>query len=141
MRKRALILSAGIVVVRRVEGQWRYLILRAYAHWDFPKGEVEEGESPLATAQREVVEETGIRNLHFRWGMIFRETEPYRNGSKRARYYLAETREAAVTFSVNPAIGGPEHHEYRWADLAELNKLAGRRLQPIIDWARAAVES
>ncbi|HTL48260.1 MAG TPA: NUDIX domain-containing protein [Verrucomicrobiae bacterium] len=33
--------------------------------WSFPKGHVEEGETHLETAQREIVEETGIRELEF----------------------------------------------------------------------------
>ena len=53
-------LSAGVVVLRdTVEGP-RYLLLRAYKHWDFPKGMVEVDEAPLDAARREVAEETGI---------------------------------------------------------------------------------
>jgi len=41
-----MILSAGIIIVRQLEGKWFYLFLRAYNFWDFPKGEVEIGETP-----------------------------------------------------------------------------------------------
>ena len=37
-------LSAGVVVVRNVQGSWLFLMLRAYRNWDFPKGLVEPGE-------------------------------------------------------------------------------------------------
>ena len=60
--------SAGIVVVRRQNGEWRLLILRAYRNWDFPKGLIEPSESPLAAARRETTEETGLADLDFRWG-------------------------------------------------------------------------
>lgn len=136
-----MILSAGIIIVRRVEGGWRYLLLRAYAHWDFPKGEVEKGETPFEAAVREVREETGLHDLAFRWGTVFKETEPYTSGRKKARYYLAETEQAVVRFSVNPALGRPEHHEYRWVDFGELRKLASLRLHPVIEWARTMIES
>jgi bis(5'-nucleosidyl)-tetraphosphatase len=136
----AMILSAGIIVVRRAEGCWLYLLLRAYDYWDFPKGEVEEGEKPFAAAQREVKEETGLENLSFRWGGVFKETEPYGTKQKTARYYLAVTEEAAVTFSVNPELGRPEHHEFRWLAGDDLRQRTVKRLHPIIAWAREIVE-
>ena len=54
-------LTAGCVVYRGAGSQRRYLLLRAYDYWDFPKGRVEPGEEPLAAALREVEEETGLR--------------------------------------------------------------------------------
>ena len=55
------ILSAGVVVVRHTDDGWRVLLLRVYNYWDCPKGVVEPGEDPLATARREAREETGTR--------------------------------------------------------------------------------
>jgi 8-oxo-dGTP pyrophosphatase MutT (NUDIX family) len=134
-----MILSTGIIVLRREEGEWLGLFLRAFRNWDFPKGEVEPGESPLATAIRETCEETGIAELEFRWGEAFTETEPYNRGAKRARYYLAATTRREVVFAVNPAIGGPEHHEYRWLSWPQLRRLAPERLKPVIAWAEEVV--
>ena len=134
-----MILSAGIVVVRREDDRWKFLLLRAFRNWDFPKGEVEPGESPLAAALRETREETGLAELDFKWGTVFQETAPYNRGAKTARYYLAETRQAAVVFAVNPALGGPEHHEYRWVDQEELERLAPARLKPVVAWAARMV--
>ena len=57
--------SAGVVVVRRSAGGWRYLLLRAYGYWDFPKGEVEPGEDPLEAARRELLDMSGkTHTLH-----------------------------------------------------------------------------
>lgn len=89
-------LSAGMVVTHQVNHECRYLLLRAYNYWDFPKGIVEPTEDPFEAARREVEEETSLRNLDFPWGQVFRETEPYGAG-KVARYYLAATQEVAVT--------------------------------------------
>lgn len=130
-----MILSAGIVVVRREEDGWRYLFLRAYRNWDFPKGVVEPGEEPLDAAKREVAEETGIQDLRFRWGTVYQETAPYSSGKKKARYYLAETRASRVVFSVNPEIGRAEHHEYRWLTEDEIWGLAPKRLHGVVAWA------
>ena len=41
--------SAGVVVVRPGDDGWRYLVLRAFRNWDFPKGLVESDEQPLAS--------------------------------------------------------------------------------------------
>ena len=126
-------LSAGVVVVRRCPQGWRILLLRAYRNWDFPKGQVEPGEEPLAAARREVREEAGIDDLRFEWGEDFRETEPYAKG-KVARYYLAATPAEHLTLPVNPELGHPEHHEYRWVSLPEALALAPPRLAPILRW-------
>jgi 8-oxo-dGTP pyrophosphatase MutT (NUDIX family) len=135
-----MILSAGIIVVRKEQEGWKYLFLRAFRNWDFPKGEIQAGESPRETAVRETREETGITELRFHWGEVFKETEPYKRGTKIARYYLAQTSADQVVFAVNPEIGGPEHHEYRWLSGSELERLTPARLLPVIRWARGIVE-
>jgi bis(5'-nucleosidyl)-tetraphosphatase len=133
-------LSAGVIVVRRVQGQgdWHYLLLRAYNYWDFPKGIVETGEEPLGAARREVEEETGLTELNFRWGHGFSETEPYGKG-KTARYYVAETQQAEIILPISPELGHPEHHEYRWASYQEARGLLVPRVARILDWAHALI--
>ena len=127
-------LSAGFVVARETSDGWRFLLLRAYKLWDFPKGLVEPGESPLATARRETQEEAGIADLELRWGDVYAETAPY-SGNKVARYYLGRVRSDAVTLGVNPALGRPEHHEYRWVSFGDAKALLPTRLQGVIAWA------
>jgi len=136
-----MILSAGLVIVRKEKDSWKFLFLRAYRNWDFPKGEVESGEDPMDTAKRESQEEAGITDLKFPWGHVFKETEPYRNGKKVARYYLAETSQSEVTSSINPELGNPEHHEYRWLTFQDIKNLAPERLLPIIDWAQGIIKN
>lgn len=127
-------LSAGIVVVRATQGGERVLLLRAYKNWDFPKGLVEPGEEPRVAAIRETAEETGIADLDLAWGDEFVETEPYAR-NKVARFFLARTRTERVVLGVNPQLGRPEHHEYRWVGLAEAYALAPPRLRPVLTWA------
>ncbi|HWJ04610.1 MAG TPA: NUDIX domain-containing protein [Steroidobacteraceae bacterium] len=134
MTSRPTRLSAGVVVVRREDGAWRYLLLRAFNHWDFPKGMVEDGEEPLAAAVREVQEESLIDDLVFAWGESSTQTGPY-SGGKVARYYVAETRRREVTLPFNPLIGRPEHSEYRWVGYDEAMQLVSPRVRPVVRWA------
>jgi 8-oxo-dGTP pyrophosphatase MutT (NUDIX family) len=127
-------LSAGVVVVRNVKGSWRFLMLRAYRNWDFPKGVVEPGEEPLAAAIREVAEETLIEDLQFGWDEVYRETAPYSH-KKVARYYIARTSTEAVTLPVRPELGRPEHNEARWVTFEQGLALCSPRLDPILRWA------
>ena len=129
------ILSAGVVVVRKADDDWRVLLLRAYNYWDCPKGEVESGEDPLATARREVREETAIEDLEFRWGEKFVETPPY-SKNKVARYYLAATATADVKLPISPELGRAEHHEWRWLSFEEASGLTVPRVRAVIEWAR-----
>lgn len=136
---RAPALSSGIVVLRRAPEGWRFLMLRCYRVWDFPKGLVEPGEDPLDAARREVAEETLIRDLDFHWGEDFVETPRY-SRNKVARYYVAATGTEAVTLPGRPELGGrAEHHESRWVDADEALALASPRVEPIVRWAAARV--
>jgi bis(5'-nucleosidyl)-tetraphosphatase len=134
-------LSAGVVVVRFAGGEGpEYLLLRAYRYWDFPKGEVAQGEDPLAAAVREVREETTLADLEFRWGRDYRETAVYGRG-KVARYYVAATPGASVRLPPSPELGRPEHHEYRWLGFAAARRLLADRVKPILDWVQALISA
>jgi len=135
---RARRLSAGVIPVRPRRGGHEYLLLRAFANWDFPKGLVRDGEDPLDAAVRELAEETDLRNPRFRWGEAFRETAPYARG-KVARYYLAECGQGEVRLLPGPELGRPEHHEFRWLEYRAARSLLPPRLEPILDWAEALV--
>lgn len=54
--------SCGAVVYRHYGDTVEYLTVKskAFGHWGFPKGHVEEGESEQESAKREVLEETGL---------------------------------------------------------------------------------
>lgn len=125
-------LSAGLVLVH--PDTCRFLLLRAYRNWDFPKGLVEANESPLQAACRETGEEAGIWHLSFPYGTDYRETPPYNHG-KVARFYVARALQPDITLGINPRLGRPEHHEYRWADWPTAMRLLPERLRAILAWA------
>ena len=131
----ARMLSAGVVVLYWHGDHYRYLLLRAYDYWDFPKGIKEQGETPLEAAIREVEEETTLTRLNFRWGHRYRQTPPYNHGRKVARYYIAETPVDEVYLPFNPELGRPEHSDYRWVTRDEAWALVTPRVRAILEWS------
>lgn len=131
-------LSCGIVPVRVTQSGFLTLLLRAWHHWDFPKGICEEGETPLKAAVRELEEETTIAEVEFRWGERYIETGPYSRG-KTARYYLAATAQEEVVIGPSPETGKPEHHEWRWVSFDEAFDLSAPRVREVVRWARQIV--
>ena len=131
-------LSCGVVVARKTDTGWVTLMLRAFHHWDFPKGIRELGEEPMQAAIREVGEETGVTELSFDWGDRFFETGPYNRG-KIARYFIATTTQEEVEMGLSPETGEPEHHEWRWVTFDEAFDLGAPRVRSIVQWARQII--
>jgi bis(5'-nucleosidyl)-tetraphosphatase len=131
-------LSSGVVVASVVERKLKFLLLRAYRNWDFPKGLVEAGEEPIEAALREVREETTLDDLSFDWGMVHMDTGPYNKG-KISRYYIARSKQAEVRLPVNPELGVPEHHEARWVDYQQALTMVSPRLLPVVHWAYSVI--
>jgi 8-oxo-dGTP pyrophosphatase MutT (NUDIX family) len=102
--------SAG-VILRRHTSRWEYLLLDYGTHWDFPKGHIEPGEEPQATARRELEEETGITDARLIPGFTHSMRYFYRKAgegiTKVVIYFLAETSSGQVTLS-------HEHSGYAW---------------------------
>lgn len=132
--------SAGVAVVRQIEGRWHYLLLRSFDFWDFPKGEIEPGEEPLQAACREVEEETTLTGLNFRWGYDFVESGPYGPRRKVARYYLAEAPLGEVALPVSEELGRPEHEEFRWVDGTQAERLLNNRMRLVLEWVVCCID-
>src|SRR5258708_36730317 len=97
-------LSAGVVVVNVAQRKLKFLLLRAYRNWDFPKGLVEAGGEPIDAALREVREETTLDDLSFDWGLTFMETGPSKMG-RIWRYYIARSKKTEGHQPGNPDLG------------------------------------
>jgi ADP-ribose pyrophosphatase len=65
--KRAIVQHGGSAVIMPVDEKGRILLVKQYRlparryMWEFPAGRVDEGETPLKAAKRELTEETGYR--------------------------------------------------------------------------------
>lgn len=115
--------SAGVVIFRREGKDILYLLLfKKYKteYWDLPKGNIEKGEEPQKTAQREAAEETGITDLKFIPGFEEKLKWVYRlEGQLRFKtvaYYLAETWTRDVKIS-------HEHIKPGWFTRGEAEKV------------------
>ena len=112
--------SAGVILFNKTEGI-QFLILKyPSGHWDFVKGNIEEGEKEEETVKRELFEETGINSLQIHQG--FNEKVEYnyykkdRKVHKIVSYYLAETDQKEIKLS-------DEHLDSKWSDYEDLMKL------------------
>jgi bis(5'-nucleosidyl)-tetraphosphatase len=110
--------SAGAVVFYMEDNsEPEYLLLHyAAGHWDFPKGNIETGESEKQAAAREIREETGITNVEFLDSFRMKIEYKYRHGKKLVRkqvvLYLARTRTRQVILS-------HEHIGFAWRKFDE----------------------
>lgn len=90
--------SCGAVIYVEKDGRRLYLVERMQkGHCSICKGHVEDGESEHQTAEREILEETGL-NVRFLDG--FRETieySPYEGCMKTVVFFLAEAEGIDVT--------------------------------------------
>ena len=112
--------SAGVILFNKTDGI-QFLILKyPSGHWDFVKGNIEEGEKEKETVKRELFEETGIDSLQIH--QEFNEKVEYnyykknRKVHKIVSYYLAETDQKEIKLSF-------EHLDSKWSDYEELMKL------------------
>ena len=112
--------SAGVILFNKTEGI-QFLILKyPSGHWDFVKGNIEEGEKEKETVKRELFEETGIDSLQIH--QEFNEKVEYNYYKKNIKvhkivsYYLAETDQKEIKLS-------DEHLDSKWSDYEDLMKL------------------
>ena len=113
------------------------LCVRAYANWDFPKGQQDPGEAIITTAIREVEEETTLQHGpdYILTGKPAGATT-YGTGAKKktATYYIGMRMSKKTPFlPVSEELGKPENDEFRWVPLSKLHSLMPGRLQSICD--------
>ncbi len=126
--------SCGAVVFAK-ESDTKYLLLQYEAgHWDFVKGNVEQGENEKETAVRELGEETGITNAKFVDG--YREKIGYfykRQGAtvyKEVVFFLMESPTKDVKLSF-------EHIGFSWLTYeAAMDKLTFKNARDVLQKAR-----
>lgn len=114
----------GLIYRKELDGYYFCLILDAYGKWTFPKGHAEPGESLEVTAQRELQEETGLKNLDVLEYIgetqvkVHKPNEtPYR---KMIKYFLIATSDTEI---VVPKVS--ELKDVKWFALKEARDILG----------------
>ena len=105
--------SCGAIVYRKHHGNIEILLIKHVnsGHWSFPKGHVEEGETEVETARREIMEETGVSVII---DPTFRETVQYfprKDTQKIVVYFIAK----AKNYDFTPQ--EEEIAEIKWVDI------------------------
>lgn len=127
--------SAGAVVVFiSQDGKPEYLLLHYTAgHWDFPKGNIEAGETEKEAAVREIREETGITDVEFVEGfqqvISYRYRKARRLVDKQVVFFSARTRTRDIRIS-------HEHVGFAWKDYDDaMRQLTFRNAKSVLEAA------
>ena len=119
------------MVVRRIRGEWRLAAIRPGGKpkgtWALPKGLVDDGEDPAATALREIQEETGLDGrLEGKLGDVkYVYTWDGERIFKIVSFFLVRATRGRIG-DLDPALA-VEVAEARWLPLAEAPRLLAYR--------------
>lgn len=125
--------SCGAIIFRKNK-EIKYLLLHYEAgHWDFVKGNLEQGEEERGTVVRETKEEAGVTDLVFVENFKEKIQYFYRKEKqvvkKEVIFYLAETKTKNIKLSY-------EHIGYDWLSFEDaVNKLTHKNAKDILERA------
>ncbi|MGN0665213.1 MAG: bis(5'-nucleosyl)-tetraphosphatase [Huintestinicola sp.] len=128
--------SCGAIVYRKYHGNTEILLIKHInsGHWSFPKGHVEQGETEIETAHREIKEETGIEVM---LDPTFRETVTYfprKDTQKVVVYFIAKAKNYEYTRQEE------EIAEIRWVDIGHaIQMLTYENDKTIVNKARMCI--
>ena len=116
--------SCGAIVYRKSHGNTEILLIKHInsGHWSFPKGHMEDGETEIETAIREIKEETSVNVMI---DPTFRETVSYfpkRDTQKTVVYFIAR----AKNYDFVPQ--EEEIAEIRWVDIGYASPFSPMRM-------------
>lgn len=108
-----MIKAAGAVIWReKVPFELEVLVIHRpkYDDWSFPKGKVEENESPIVAAFREVREETGVTAVFGQY--LGTTTYKSEDEKKKVKYWMAQAKDDSQPFMPNAEVDKIE-----WVDI------------------------
>ena len=122
--------SCGFLIYR-TQPQRSILLMKHPKRWDLPKGHVDEGETNMECALRELQEETGIEEQHLRIEEGFKYKDRYIVENKKTKkkkkliMYLAELIE-------DVEIVPTEHEGYEWVDWNPPHAIQEKTIDPLL---------
>jgi len=134
--------SAGAIIFKKEDSNNLFLLLHypsvshraTEEYWDLPKGHIEKWEKIEETVEREVEEETGLKDIEIFPG--FKETIKYffkwegKNIMKFVTFYLIETKTKEIKIS-------GEHIGFKWLPYEEaLQQLTFKNAKEILKKAK-----
>lgn len=128
--------SSGIIIYCKEDKEIKYLLLFQCKSktWSFPKGHIEIGESEIQAANRELLEETGLKvttNNEFKEEITY-NIKPYYK--KSLVLFLACTKEKTIDMESDMS-------EYRWVNSTNAKKLLKEEQKKLIDKAQKFILS
>lgn len=115
--------SCGIIPLKKNALNWSVLLVQHHtgSWWGFPKGHMEHGEEPKQTAERELLEETGLHLVrwieHEEIVEIYQFQRKGRHIQKKVIYFFAEV-DGVLRLQPNEIVSA------RWVDIAQAESLA-----------------
>jgi ADP-ribose pyrophosphatase len=119
--KRGIVQHRGSAVMMAVDDRDRILLVRQYRLpardylWELPAGRLDEGETPLEAARRELIEETGCRAAHWKELVSFFPSPGY-VAEKMTIFLATELTEGEATPMDDERI------ETRWFEAREIGE-------------------
>jgi len=128
--------SCGFLIIRGNPPR-EFLLMRHADRWDLPKGHVDNGETEMLCALRELHEETGITAGDIEQIEGFRFTTQYQVRAKRSdRLYDKTLVVFLARLNRDVKIDPTEHGGYQWFPWNPPHQIQARTIDPLL----AAVE-
>jgi 8-oxo-dGTP pyrophosphatase MutT (NUDIX family) len=126
--------SCGIIVFRSVP-ELSFLLMKHSHRFDLPKGHMEEGETEIQTALREMWEETGIPATDVKLDPEFRYEETYFPVEPRFGHERVEKKLVIFLGWIkgNPPIVVSEHAGYEWKRWHPPHEVQRYTINPLLE--------
>ena len=129
----AEIVSCGFLIYR-ADPNRSFLLMKHATRWDLPKGHVDDGETEMECALRELEEETGIQESHILLDSDFRFTSQYTVRYKR--YGNVQKQKELIIFLAklkeDVEIVVTEHEGYEWIDWKPPHDIQENTINPLL---------